>query len=766
MGGVEVYNRIDSINMPLLIERDNKSNMLEKLQERIAKDESVLGSLKDKAYQAKLIDEELERRSLDYKSNYKEDKVLEADIKKVISEKKKAITQSLRDYKRNPNTSTKKSCVSSLKRVFGEIDVELTIFYEKGISKKNLEALVDLMSRICEECGAIAVVPLSYQKKVYKWQLISKDIPFDEKKEYQIREKKALKDAQAELELYKEKTKKLENDNSGLQSVIASIKEKLLEYEQEYNEDDATLIERYKDENSKLIETIEYEIREKNKSKIDKIKRDSEEKKEIRIAKHDEKKNLIQRDFEIKKETRKQVYDKKLEELHTEYSNKENNKNAEINSLNRQLTNNNSLLSQLRNEAYITNANLSNTSALSLITKSKLKKRIAEIGVNISQLENENDLLLRRLTDLSGYDYNAEYQSYYRINRNEYENDVLKIENECNTLLKENDFDLQDFVLSVESEKVVALNNIEKKIKEEIAKKTSAIKSPESMVEKYKKGLIKEIKTTKSSLAGFEEEFKEKSSLVDKQKQNIKTLEEKIDSFHEDFVVSEYGKEMITPLIKEKETSIKEAKILIRDVKKEISALNKTISQNEKEEKRKLKEKKRIQEENAKKEEKNRKRQEEIENRVKKELNDKKKDQEILKGKERSISEVKQIIKDLEGNENHILLKESSLIISDDGKRVITNSIVRKKFTQRKTIRGCSKYILIFYDNNGKEISDQRLLDQKDIGASTMISFELKSKNGFTDDNYYLLVFNFDTDELLCAYRYKINIAFSNDFDF
>ena len=112
------------------------------------------------------------------------------------------------------------------------------------------------------------------------------------------------------------------------------------------------------------------------------------------------------------------------------------------------------------------------------------------------------------------------------------------------------------------------------------------------------------------------------------------------------------------------------------------------------------------------------------------------------------------------------MLKKDTWPLDDDGRRVVTNSIVRKQYTQISVTAGCNDYLLVFVDHNGNAISEKRLIKQKSVGEETKTSFELKAEGGFTKENYYLVLINFDTSEIISAQRYKINIAFANDFDF
>ena len=110
---------------------------------------------------------------------------------------------------------------------------------------------------------------------------------------------------------------------------------------------------------------------------------------------------------------------------------------------------------------------------------------------------------------------------------------------------------------------------------------------------------------------------------------------------------------------------------------------------------------------------------------------------------------------------------ENVLPIDDAQKKTITNSIARRTFVQKANTPNCDKYLVYFSDKDGNRISEQRVLNQKDVDAITDVSFELKSSNGFSSkETYYLVMFDFVSGDLIGALQYKINIAFANDFDF
>lgn len=109
--------------------------------------------------------------------------------------------------------------------------------------------------------------------------------------------------------------------------------------------------------------------------------------------------------------------------------------------------------------------------------------------------------------------------------------------------------------------------------------------------------------------------------------------------------------------------------------------------------------------------------------------------------------------------------KESPLDV-DAKHRTITNSMTKISLVQRNAI-DCQKYVLWFVDAKGQRISNVRLLEQKSVGETSLIQFELKSQSGFSSSkDYYLCILNFEDGQILGALPFKIKISFANDFDF
>ena len=101
-----------------------------------------------------------------------------------------------------------------------------------------------------------------------------------------------------------------------------------------------------------------------------------------------------------------------------------------------------------------------------------------------------------------------------------------------------------------------------------------------------------------------------------------------------------------------------------------------------------------------------------------------------------------------------------------DRRRVITNGIIKVEFVQQAEDEQTSKYLVVFSDLNGKPYSDIRSLDRKGVGEKNIIPFEIKTQDSCNPAKLYLLIRNFDTGKLVGKVEYKLNIAFTNDFDF
>lgn len=101
-----------------------------------------------------------------------------------------------------------------------------------------------------------------------------------------------------------------------------------------------------------------------------------------------------------------------------------------------------------------------------------------------------------------------------------------------------------------------------------------------------------------------------------------------------------------------------------------------------------------------------------------------------------------------------------------DRRRVITNGIIKVEFVLQEDSTGVSQYLVFFADQNGKAYSDIRSLTSNSIGTKSVIPFEIKTQSTSNPSKLYLLIRGMENGQLIGKVEYKLNIAFTNDFDF
>ena len=110
--------------------------------------------------------------------------------------------------------------------------------------------------------------------------------------------------------------------------------------------------------------------------------------------------------------------------------------------------------------------------------------------------------------------------------------------------------------------------------------------------------------------------------------------------------------------------------------------------------------------------------------------------------------------------------QQSMPVSVSDKRRVITTGIVKVEFVQQENAVGTTKYLIFFADATGKEFSDVRTLAASPVGTTSIIPFEIKTQSVSNPTILYLLVRNMDDGKIVGKFEYKMNIAFTNDFDF
>lgn len=109
---------------------------------------------------------------------------------------------------------------------------------------------------------------------------------------------------------------------------------------------------------------------------------------------------------------------------------------------------------------------------------------------------------------------------------------------------------------------------------------------------------------------------------------------------------------------------------------------------------------------------------------------------------------------------------QSMPVSISDKRRVITTGITKVEFVQQENAVGTKKYLVLFTDETGKEFSDVRTLACSPVGTTSVIPFEIKTQSIVNPTILYLLVRDMDNGKLVGKFEYKMNIAFTNDFDF
>lgn len=108
----------------------------------------------------------------------------------------------------------------------------------------------------------------------------------------------------------------------------------------------------------------------------------------------------------------------------------------------------------------------------------------------------------------------------------------------------------------------------------------------------------------------------------------------------------------------------------------------------------------------------------------------------------------------------------SNPIEQSDGEYIISNNIFNLTLKQIEETPDITKYKLFFVDATGKIISNEQILEKRETGGITRVSFRLIPKIEFYEDEpYYLLIKDAENDnKLVGKLVYKIKITFTDDF--
>ena len=635
------------------------------------------------------------QESLEYTKASNEEHIswLKRDIQYAYnSECRKKAEKELKEYKKNSEKTCsekekqyKKTYIDELKRIFGEVDEELKRFHKFGISRENLLDLVSIMKRACAAGEMVGTIPQSYQQKVYRWELVAKDIPVDEERK--------------------------EKNDEALAKNRMDLRIKTIQKN----------IPKYVEEIESAKEALRKEKRELKNLTNEHYVTDREYK---------ERKNNLLKDIEEKQKNARGEFEKKENKLRDTYIKEVHNIQTTLEIERKILKDIEESRTFLRREKEELQEKKKRVFFLSFGKKSALKDEIADVDKKIVMAEEKLQEHHDKIASLDPQIPEITLQKALKENERLLEETLSLKEQKCKTQV------------------------------EELEKKVNALQGRIATTTNY----INELeKTLEQNQLYLQQDEKELGELFEKQK-----------DFHKNYLIDKYGRRYGANAEINKQILLQTiAGVAINAIKKELDGLDKKIREKEEAEARELEAKMRelvvqrnAQIKKAKEEERIRKEQEARRERIRKELQERDREQAFMEAMDKTCDSMADVIGELEANPNHPLLQKELCPLEDDGKRVITNSIVRKRYTQNAVRFQCDRYVLWFVNGSGEAISDRRLVERKEIGTKTEISFEIKNISGSNKGNFYLLFMDLETWDILCAQKYKINISFANDFDF
>lgn len=603
-----------------------------------------------------------------------------SDFNKRVKPIEKEYDKAAKEAEKQRSASWKaadKNCIDNLKRLFGELEIDIKRFYKKGISADNLNELVNIMDDICDKGSKIGTIPQSYLQKVYKWKQEAAAAPIDEERIDKNKEEEAKKSIKEKLAKARKELKQSQDLLHTKENAISINIEKISELTAKADEKNG----RFEADREAIVS-------------------EAEEKKKLLIDSYDKDVDKLTKTCEKKKK---------------QNQNRINDLNAAIESLEAEKD----TTSKTKQEK---EAELAKTFLLSFGKKKDLKEKIEQLDTSIRTISSQIQEKQNVLVSEKKKNIDKELESELKKRKEKQEKDLLDIEKQT-------------------AKRIDCLVEIISSFKEQAEKLKSVVSADQESVERLKQTIID-------------------------QKDKETKLENEVKDFHTRYIIKTFGKQYgISSMIAEKKKLIKDETSAISSLNKKLLSAEKEIAVFEKEEERRKEELQKELIRAAKEKEEARKQQQERQLRIKEELSSKEKEQEIIK--ERNVDiDVTELIAELENDPDHILLGEDVYPFEEDNKKTITNSIVRKQLIQRKETPDCGEYLLMFADAAGNIISDKRLVKQMPVGEQTTVSFELKSSSGFNKNNYYFIVQNFSNGNIISAVKYKINISFSNDFDF
>ncbi len=230
----------------------------------LEKDIQQLQKADGRSNQVKRIEQMLAERYAEFKKLHPVDKTQDAELARFVSSKTFSVDNAVNSYSRrvqlevdflqhesyssmrNPKLTPYKDRIrdivkrhiEELKKIFDEVDNSAERFYKSGVSKANLQKLVEVMSKIWIKGESVTVtvnyqsvakgaLPVRYSQKLSKWKNTVREMPDDPELIDNEKEAAAKKQVQDKLTHAQEEVKKLEQELAKLKTDCATKEQDL-----------------------------------------------------------------------------------------------------------------------------------------------------------------------------------------------------------------------------------------------------------------------------------------------------------------------------------------------------------------------------------------------------------------------------------------------------------------------------------------------------------------------------------------------------------
>lgn len=675
---------------------------------------------------------------------YKIDRSKESEIEELITAKEQKLKNTLdiykesfvKAYRRDIQSEMKrinKETTSELKKLFLELDVDLNRFYKTGISKVYFIKILDVMNSIKKGIEKCADFPVSYSNKLYKFEIILKDIPDDLEYLDRIQETKAKEKLKKEQNILIDKVDSLKKQISSLRrnktKMLSDLKTVI------------DTIEQYSDAN-KIIERIESRLNLMKADYLVRLENDKnilhfEHKKRLETINYDyqKNKNLLNKEQETEKNNKLQNLRNEKNVLNSEILALENNIKNYLQKIDEESKNK----KQLESDYY-------STSSLFFMKKKAIKAEIERMETEIANHQNEKEKL----------DHLIENKKGDLLSLNE-ESLIKNIENEYNLKNKHLEDDKSNLEKEEKSLLDVRIKELEAKKEDDFRIYETESKNKIDNIEFEKKKILIDKKTLEDQIKNLEEKIEVLKSSYKEENNSKNQIDTELANFHSAYIIKKYGKECGI------NSEIKDTKAKISEIEKDINNKSKILSISESKldelNKKMLEIKADIARDSEIKAAEEEKRKVWLI-----EENRRKEDEQNLLEIESRNNNLKDRLHLLVKNLDIQKIKNKNCPLLDAGRTEITSNIVVRRLVQTKDTTNNEKYIVFFINENNDIMSDFRLIDRQDEGYENKISFELSLNSNQYKGDAHILVVSYDNLEIIGLLNYRVSISFFDDF--